>query len=604
MNPQYDTPPGVPGQINQTGQVTTGPLAGTQAGTNTNAGYVPPTPISASNLGTSTKPIAITPSAPPAPTDLNALATHLITNYPTPTTQEASAQGDLSSLIQKINDATGTLGTQSAEQNKLNAAPGGVDALNSQLNELNKQITGLNNNAFAAQQTSEGRQAPMFAINGEQAQIDRQKAVQMYALSAASSALQGDLSLAQQKVQHALAAEFDPIKTQIQQYQNLLTLAHDNLTTAQQEKSTMFQAQLKQLDTQITQQQSNKSTAMALALSALKNNPGNQAAQLAYNQVLKLSPSDPQYMEKAYAAVGQYQNDPIATQKALADLGLIQAQTAKARADASTASVANQVNNTDIVSLISSIKNPNETRSELGGLTLNGLNQKAQAYLTNGGNIQGLGLSGKGNVAIQRGMIANYGGYLADKMGMTVPEITAAYKANAKAASTIITRTAKIETVAATLTSQFPRLQQLADKVGNLGIQESDLTAAKAAAFRKLGNVDAANYIELVQTVRQDYSSMQASIAGSQGASYFSESADKAIPLGLTADQYAGIAQTIAGSASLAQKAGGDEANKLIMGANSPSAGGTTLMTGPDGKDYNVPNEKVDAFTTAGGKKK
>lgn len=37
---------------------------------------------------------------------------------------------------------------------------------------------------------------------------------------------------------------------------------------------------------------------------------------------------------------------------------------------------------------------------------------------------------------------------------------------------------------------------------------------------------------------------------------------------------------------------------------SSGSSGGTTLATGPDGKDYNVPNDQLDAFIKAGGKKK
>lgn len=45
-----------------------------------------------------------------------------------------------------------------------------------------------------------------------------------------------------------------------------------------------------------------------------------------------------------------------------------------------------------------------------------------------------------------------------------------------------------------------------------------------------------------------------------------------------------------------------DDILATIPGA--ASGGNTTLMTGPDGVDYNVPNDNIDAFIAAGGKKK
>ncbi len=49
-----------------------------------------------------------------------------------------------------------------------------------------------------------------------------------------------------------------------------------------------------------------------------------------------------------------------------------------------------------------------------------------------------------------------------------------------------------------------------------------------------------------------------------------------------------------------------DRENAILGTSQSSSqtgSSGTTLMTGPDGKQYNVPNDKVDAFTKAGGHK-
>lgn len=251
---------------------------------------------------------------------------------------------------------------------------------------------------------------------------------------------------------------------------------------------------------------------------------------------------------------------------------------------------AEAIANVDVPTVIAKISNKNESRTELGGMSVNGLVQKAQTYLTNGGNIQGLGLSNTGAAGSQRTLIANYAGYLADQMGMTVPQITAAYKANSKAATDVTSRIAKIDTTSATLTQQFPRLVQLADRVGNLGITESDLTAGKAAVARKFGSTDAANYVELLQTIRGDYAAMQAAIGGSRGGEFFSRTAQDAIPLGLTAEQYQGIQQTIDNSARIAQSAAGDEINKLLG-----MSGGVQSTQAKDGdtKVYNGVTYKV-----------
>ena len=227
--------------------------------------------------------------------------------------------------------------------------------------------------------------------------------------------------------------------------------------------------------------------------------------------------------------------------------------------------------NSDITAKVAAITNPNQPTMLFAGLSLNGLKQGADIYLANGGSTQSIGRGTSPMVMAQRNTVINYAGALADKMGMTVPEITAAYKANASAATQIVQRVAKIDTTAQTLSTQFPRMAQLADKVGNLGITESDLTAGKAAYTRKFGSVDASNYYDLIQTLRSDYAAMQASVAGGRGGQFFAANAMDAIPAGLTSAQYIGIGQTIAQSAVNAKLASGQEAQSLIMNGNSPT---------------------------------
>jgi len=532
------------------------------------------------NVSGNTTPVTLpnTPNTNPNPNTLTTIPT--ISSIENAGGEMTPAEQTNKTLSDQLLNEMQQLGGRSAAQTAAEAKLGLPD-LNSQLNDLNSQIETLKNNAQAIpiqdQTNATGRGITAAGLAPITAAELRNNTVQALGLSSLASTLRGNIANAQAQADKAVAAQFDPIQAQIDYLTKAIELNKPQMTKEEQIQANTVTAQLADRQRQLDQQKADKSTIIAWANAAVSNNPGNQAAQAAAQKALQTND-----LATAFSLVGQYQKDPIATQKALADLQLTRAQINKTQADANATAVQNQADNTDIVSLIQGISNPNATQTSLGGLTLNGLNQKAQAYLTNGGNIQGLGLSGKGNVALQRAMIQNYAGYLADKMGLTVPQITALYKANSKAAGQVISRAAKIETTSATLSAQFPRLQQLAQQVGNLGISEQDVTAGKIATEKKFNSVAAGNYVELLQTIRSDYSAMQASVAGSSGAQYFSEAADKAIPAGASPDVYAGLAQTIQGSAALAQKASGDEVSSLLgTGGTNTNASSTVKLQDP-----------------------
>jgi hypothetical protein len=159
--------------------------------------------------------------------------------------------------------------------------------------------------------------------------------------------------------------------------------------------------------------------------------------------------------------------------------------------------------------------------------------QDALTYLYEGPTaLSGMGLGQAEQVQNYRAAVKAQGAAIAQSLGIDEYQARTLFKANAKAAGEVVSRIAKIDTTAFTLVSQFPRLAQLATEVGNLGIQESDVTAGKAEVTRKFGSVAAGNYIELLQTVRGDYSAMQAAIGGGRGGEYFARGAAEAIPIG------------------------------------------------------------------------
>lgn len=256
--------------------------------------------------------------------------------------------------------------------------------------------------------------------------------------------------------------------------------------------------------------------------------------------------------------------------------------------------------NSPVGDVIASLPDPDTPSGKLGGMSANGLKTKVDTYFTNGGNIQGLGMGSGPIQTVQRTAIMNYAGELAAKIGLTVPEMTAAYKANSSAATQITQRVARIDTTANTLAAQFPRLQQLADKLASQGVNitESDFQAGKAAILSKFGSPDAAAYYDLLQTVRGDYAAMQAAIAGGRGGLGYVENAKEAIPVGRTGAQYAAIGNQIGMSAANARQASGEQIHNLIYGSTNPDAaagGGAPRAGGPQ------PGMVEDGFRFKGG---
>lgn len=200
------------------------------------------------------------------------------------------------------------------------------------------------------------------------------------------------------------------------------------------------------------------------------------------------------------------------------------------------------------------------------------------------GKVPSLGLGSSAQVAQARAAINNVAGAIVSSTGTTFPALQALYKANSSAATQSVQRLARISIVENSATSNFPRLETLADSVKAAGITitESDLQAGSAIVQQRTGSADAASYVELVNTIRSDYSAMQSALAGARGGQYFSETAAQAIPLGLTSSQYAAISNTITLNAQNATAATNGEVQDLlsISGSGDISSDGTVA---PDG---------------------
>lgn len=569
-------------------------------------------------------PITLPPAGPTLPSSIvNNSTIPIPASIINTSTEQTPAESQNQSVLDKISELTGTNQTlnQFTNTNEANANVPGLtkiyNDLGNQLNGLNDQATKLQNDASvggtientndtaAAGRMSLAGEAPHTAADLRMNQI-QQAAIATQALTVKSAIYyaQGNLALAKDAADKAAQGAFDSQQNKLDTLNAQLDAIKPQMTKEENAQAAVVQANLADRQAKLDQQKQDYSSGLGLINAAMKNAGTDPQAQLAIQQAQSLDKTDPNYLQNVGALLTKYQVDPIATQQALANLQLTRSDINKNNVDAAKTAADTLVSNADNVNVpqvvASLMSSPNTTSNQLSGLTPNGLIQKAQEAMTHNGNIQGMGLGATGKVGAQRQLITNYAGYLADKLGVTIPQITQLYAANSKAIGEVVSRVAKIDTTSSTLSGQFPRLAQLAANVGNLGITESDLTSGKANIAKKFGSVDAGNYAELIQTTRADYSALQAAVGGSRGGTFFAQNAEQAIPLGLTPDQYMGLAQTIQGSADIANQSSATTVQGLLGTAGGNTNYGTTVMTGPDGSQYNVPNDKITIFQQNG----
>ena len=129
----------------------------------------------------------------------------------------------------QLENDEGQLGTEAAAtvtaQNNA-----GVPGYQSMLNDLNAQMKQLQSDAATATNNSEDREAPMFAINGEQAQIQRQQSVKALGISSMIQATQGNLSLAQDQATQAVTLQFVPVQAEIDYLKQALSDNQENMS--------------------------------------------------------------------------------------------------------------------------------------------------------------------------------------------------------------------------------------------------------------------------------------------------------------------------------------------------------------------------------------
>lgn len=285
------------------------------------------TPIDAASLTAGTTPI----TAPNAPVDTtNHSATVLSLDSGALSTPNLdSALTDTSGRAQVTSDQKALMGLEDQYNKKSQVQTqleqnAGLPQFNAQLNDINSQIQTLQKQAQQATLTSEGRLAPTFAIQGEQAQIERQRSIQALGLSAIAQTLQGNIANARAQVDQAISLQFDPIQQQIDHQREVLKMNQDNLTASEKKRADIVNLQLNERQRLLDQQKQDKTIIMGWVAEAAKNG----APALLLQQGTQAT--DPQ---SALSILAPYFQDPNAKAKALADLQHTRAETAKIYAD-------------------------------------------------------------------------------------------------------------------------------------------------------------------------------------------------------------------------------------------------------------------------------
>lgn len=297
------------------------------------------------------------PSTQTGATTANALnssiptAQSIISNETAQTPAEATNTGLLGKLATLIGGQS-SLATQ--QINNENAA--GVPNLTKITNDLSTQLMGLNDQSTALQlaaapggtiqnqeqQNAQGRGvtagglAPITSADLRNNQIQQSTiAAQALTVKSAYYAANNNLTLAKDAADKAAQVAFDADTQKINYVKALIDANAPQMNKEEKAQTDLVQAQLQDRQNQIDQQKTDYTTGIGLINNAMKFNGQSPQAQLAIQAAQKIDPHDPMYLQKVGALLTQYQQDPIATQQALAQLALTKAQTAKIYQDAS-----------------------------------------------------------------------------------------------------------------------------------------------------------------------------------------------------------------------------------------------------------------------------
>lgn len=237
----------------------------------------PPVTLAADSLKTPAQPYVVPTYTAPSSDYYKSLISS-IPNAVDLASQKSAAQldaaGSRSAITTKILDTLDKASQRTAAQQTAEANAG-VPDLKKNLTDVTSQITALKNEAEAIplqiQNDSEGRGRTAAGVAPLEASALHTNAIKALSLNSIAATLQGNLSLAQQEADRAVAAEFDPLQHELDYLKQVYSMNQDALSEADKEQAGKISAALQDRQDKLDAAKSDRASVMSLVSSAAQN---------------------------------------------------------------------------------------------------------------------------------------------------------------------------------------------------------------------------------------------------------------------------------------------------------------------------------------------
>lgn len=236
----------------------------------------PPT-ITADGITTPAQPLTMPGTSPATPPDYYQ---NLIKSVPTiesivaqKTPEQIAATVTRDKVSTQMLDVLSKVSGKTMAQQRAEEAAGLPD-LEKQFSDVNAQIKALQNESLAiplqVQNDSEGRGRTTAGVAPIQSALLRTNAIKSLGLSSIAAALQGNIGLARQQADRAIAAEFDPLQSQLDYLKTVYSINKDILSDVDKKQADRINAMLTERQAGIDSAKADRTKVLDMVGDALK----------------------------------------------------------------------------------------------------------------------------------------------------------------------------------------------------------------------------------------------------------------------------------------------------------------------------------------------
>jgi len=222
--------------------------------------------------------------------------------------QVAGTEAESDELRSQLLQSLEVLGTEKAKTQELEQQAG-LDIQRKELQNVINELQTLQKEAsaipLAIQEEFAGRGVTAGGVEPIQTSRLRQNAIKSLSLSAIGQTLQGNISLAEQTIQRAIDAEFEPERQKLQILGQLYQFNREDLERVDKKRADAMGIMLAERERLLGIEEANKAEIYSIGRIASQFGAGTQLVQSVFKAKTK---------EEAVALAGQYLQDPMAKQ--------------------------------------------------------------------------------------------------------------------------------------------------------------------------------------------------------------------------------------------------------------------------------------------------